>query len=221
MIDQYPLVIQDLNIGFDKSLFANLHLKIKEKEFVTLMGENGVGKTTLIDTLMGYKKQAAGSIYFWGQDFSGNARSQINQKVGWVVSHQEVYPVGLSIEGLFNSIKPLYPTWDSTLESELVNRFKLNLQKKMCHLSLGERSKVKLIKALAFRPQLLILDELTANLSQESKEVILGALLDLFATSKMSVLYISHSKDEALRLSDRVIYLTTSGLKLDKGSQNE
>jgi ABC-2 type transport system ATP-binding protein len=217
---QIPLSVQDLSVGFSKPIFEKLNIEIQEKEFVTLMGENGVGKTTLIDTLMGYRSPYTGIVRFWGEEFSGDLRATINQKVGWVISHPEIYPAGLSIEGLLTSIKGLYSAWDNSLELKLANAFNLDLRKKLTHLSLGERSKVKLIKAIAFRPQLLVLDELTANLSQESKQAILEVLIDLFANSQMAILYISHSKDEALKLSDRVVYLTPSGLSSERGIKN-
>ena len=102
MSNRIPLLIQNLSVGFDKPIFKNLCLEIRENEFVTLMGENGVGKTTLIDTLMGYRKPFRGFIRFWNEEFSEDARAHINQKVGWVVSHHEMYPASLSIEGLLN-----------------------------------------------------------------------------------------------------------------------
>ena len=94
----------------------------------------------------------------------------------------------------------------------LVQRFQLDGSKTLTSLSLGEQSKIKLIKALAFKPDLLVLDELTANLSPDSKQVILQELLDQFSLRTMSVLYVSHSNEEAMRLSDAVYQLTANGL---------
>ncbi len=206
-----PLSINNLSIKIGEDTILNkLSLEIKKHEFVTLMGENGAGKTMLIDSLMGFRKPNSGSIKFFGQELKGNARESINKMVGWVPSHQENYLPGLNVRDFFQSISELYPSWDDGLVKKLGESFQLNFGKKMNYLSLCERSKVKLIKALAFHPQLIILDELTANLSPASKEVILEAIIDLFSSSELSVLYVSHFEDEASKLSDRIV--TLSGL---------
>ena len=128
------------------------------------------------------------------------------------MSYRETYPPFLTVADFLLALRSLYPKWDTTLEAHLINRFNLDISKRLNHLSLGESSKVKLLKALAFRPELLILDELTANLSDESKKTILAVLIDLFSETDIAVLYISHSREEAVKLSDRILSLTPSGL---------
>ena len=208
-----PLALKNITIGHRKPLTASFDLEVAPSEFVTLMGENGVGKTTLIDCLLGLASPLTGEIRFWGKPNSGAYRSVINQSVGWVISQQESYPLFTTIDGLLDSIAPLYPSWNWELCERLCKDFELDTQKRLVHLSMGEHSKVRLVKALSFEPRLIVLDELTANLSPTSKEVLLAALLDMFSAREMSVLYVSHSKEEAVKLSDRVLYLGKGGLK--------
>jgi len=219
MTSSLSLELRNVAVGYKQPLASNVSLEIRPKEFVTLMGENGCGKTTLIDCIMGNLQPLKGQILFWGQENTGPFRVSINQKVGWVISQKENYPLMLTIERFLARIATHYPTWNWDFCNRLCKAFDLDTRKKLFHLSLGEHSKVRLIKALSFEPSLIILDELTANLSPKSKDSLLASLLDLFASREMSILYICHSNEEAIKLSDRIYEMTKNGLRLT-GGQN-
>ncbi|MEK7357106.1 MAG: ATP-binding cassette domain-containing protein [Bdellovibrionota bacterium] len=209
-----PLEIENLSFAYrNKRLFRDVSLTVKSGEFVTIMGENGAGKTTLIDLLVGHLSPSKGKIAFWGEKNSGAARDRIQQKVGWVFAHKEDHAPWLKLDDIASAISPLYPNWNDDLFRRLSADFKLDLKARISHLSSGEASKFRLLKAVSFEPELLVLDELTANLSPGSKDAITSLLLDRFSTGAMSVLYVCHSTDEALRLSDRVLTLSKDGLK--------
>jgi ABC-2 type transport system ATP-binding protein len=201
------LSVNHLTFKTDRTLLNNATLEVYAGKFVTLMGENGSGKTTLVELLMGIRRPVSGEILFWGEKPTLGRRAEINKKVGWVVSARESYPLGISIRAFLEAVSPFYPTWDWELTTRLENAFQLDPSKRLSTLSLGEQSKVKLIKALAFHPKLLILDELTANLSPKSKKSILQTLLALFSEGDMGILYVSHSNEEAQKLSDRILVI--------------
>lgn len=157
-------------------------------------------------------KPVKGRISFFGSEFKGESRRALNNQIGWVLSHREDYPIGLTVGRFLDLHAACRQNWDSQFVEELLTKFQLDIGKKLTSLSLGEQSKVKLVKALAFKPEVLVLDELTANLSPDSKQSIIDALIERFSAGAMSVLYVSHSNDEALRLSDRVFLLTPNGL---------
>ena len=208
-----PLKIEDLSFGYgQKPLFQNVNLELNPGEFVTVMGENGAGKSTLIDCLMGSLAPRGGQIRFWGQSNEGPARKDIQNRVGWVLAQNETHAPWLKIKDIIEAVRPFYTNWNEELFVELAGQFKIDLNLRFGTLSSGEASKFRLLKAIAFEPKLLVLDELTANLSPESKVKMTQILLDRFSTGQMSVLYICHSVDEALRLSDRVFNLTSNGL---------
>lgn len=206
------LSLENLKVGYSKPLFENLNLEINESEFVTIMGENGSGKSTLIKTILGLMKQEEGDIRFWGEVLDEKNHESVFQKLGVVLSGREsgLSPVGIS--DYLKELSKFYPSWDNKLMMKFFLEFDLDPSKKFYQLSLGEFSKVKLIRALSYRPKLLILDELTANLSARSKEVVLKHLIEEFSEHQMAVLYISHFKEEASRISDRVFDLSEKGL---------
>ncbi|MES2963971.1 MAG: hypothetical protein V4760_08775, partial [Bdellovibrionota bacterium] len=129
------------------------------------------------------------------------------------LAHKESHAPWLSVDQVITATSELYSKWNHDLFSKLANEFNLDLKAKIGTLSSGEASKFRLLKAVSFEPRLLILDELTANLSPQSKEAITRLLIDRFSSGEMSVLYVCHSTDEALRLSDRVLTMTKSGLQ--------
>ena len=208
-----PLSLTAVSVGYRHPIATNLDLTVKSGEFVTIMGENGSGKTTLVDCIFGRRSPLSGDIRFWGRENQLRNRKVINSKVGWVISQSESYPLFVTVERLLRKVSLAYETWNWTLCERLMREFKLEPTKPARHLSLGEHSKIRLIKALSFEPELLVLDELTANLSPSSKDAIIAALIDLFSTREMSVLYVSHSNEESIKLSDRIFRMTDAGLQ--------
>lgn len=189
-------------------------LSIARGEFITIMGENGCGKTTFLDCLFGSKQPRRGAMKMVGQVNSPTNRGSINSQTGWVLSGKEDYPVKTTIRRFLDEISTFYETWDKSLESRLLSDFELVEDKKLTELSLGEQSKLKLLKALCFHPKLLILDELTANLSPKSQETIIETIIELFSENNMGVLCISHFKDEAWKMSDRIYEISNQKLKI-------
>ena len=218
MKTELPLAIENVTIHIGgKPLLQNLNLQLQPRQFISLMGENGIGKTCLLETIGGIRKPAQGKILFWGEQMSSHPRQDFYNKVGWVTSTPESYPWGTRVCELFDLMKLIYPRWNQNLALEFGDQFKLSPTKRLADLSLGEQSKVRLLKAISFEPKLLLLDELTANLSPPSKDAVLSVIIDLFSRLEMSILYVCHTQEEAMRLSDRIYELTATAI-LEKRS---
>lgn len=213
MSGRIPLSVTDLcfQIGKERRL-SQVNFDVHEREFISLMGENGVGKTTLIEALLGYQKIDSGKVLFWGQKLERVDPNWFFSRVAFVPSRPERYPSGATVRDLIASVEFIYPTWNQELSRQLLKEFKIQETQVLNSMSLGESSKVRLIKALAFEPEILLLDELTANLSPKSKDAVTAILIDLFATKNMAIVYVCHSLTEALSLSDRVLILESTGL---------
>lgn len=214
MKNQVPLSIEGLSVTEGRRpLICDLSFQVGAHQFVSLMGENGVGKTCLLEAICGVRKFIGGKVHYWGKPIQKYDSSEFYSKVSWVTSTPESYPAGSKIFELFDFVKSIYPHWNDKFARALCEQFKLSPQKKLSELSLGEHSKIRLVKAISFEPKLLLLDELTANLSPHSKSAVLSALMDLFSRTEMSILYVCHAKEEAVRLSDRILELTPVGLE--------
>ena len=167
----------------------------------------------MLEAVVGVRRIASGKILYWGKPRHEYDRSEFFSNIAWVAASPEAYPSGCKVFELLEFMRIQYEQWNGKVADALCENFKLPLDKRLSELSLGEHSKIRLIKAISFEPKLLLLDELTANLSPESKAAVLSALIDVFSRTEMSVIYICHAKEEANRLSDKILELTETGLK--------
>lgn len=208
-----PLSIRNLSIGIGKrQVLSDVNLELHAGEFVSLMGENGVGKTLLLETILGYRKPLKGEIHLWGQPLASSDPTWLHARTAFVSASPEIYPAGAKVGDLLDSLSMSQPAWNRELAQSLLDGFRLNASQPLNGMSLGEGAKVRLLKALAIEPELLLLDELTANLSSEAKNTAVSVLIDIFSRKPMAVLYICHSQDEAFNLSDRVLTLEATGI---------
>lgn len=208
------LELEDVAFKFRRAyLFQGVRLTVRPGEFHVLMGENGAGKTTLLHCLLGLRRPARGKIAFFGKPAQDWDTRELHRLVGIVVAAPEAYAWRLSVGELLRETARFYPTWDHAFAGRLADEFQIGLAKKLQHLSSGEHAKVRLLKALAFKPRLLLLDELTANLSPRSAAAVTRAVIDLMTEQGTAALYISHGVEETRRLSDHVHRLGPNGLE--------
>jgi ABC-2 type transport system ATP-binding protein len=127
-----------------------LDLDVPENAIYALVGPNGAGKTTAIKVLMNILRPSSGRAQVLGmdsQEISGKALAAI----GYVSENQEL-PGWMRVSAFLDYLRPFYPAWDRTLESELVTQFDLPLDRKLRHLSRGMRMKAALAGSLAMNP---------------------------------------------------------------------
>jgi ABC-2 type transport system ATP-binding protein len=100
-----------------------------------------------------------------------------------------------------------YKTWDVKLVEKLIKYFKLDHNKKVSELSKGQGTKVRLITAMAFRPQILMLDEPGAGLDIDSRQVFLRRIPKAVRTGRNSVIISSHHLQDVAKVADRLLVL--------------
>jgi ABC-type multidrug transport system ATPase subunit len=207
-----PLKVENLTYGFRDPLFQNVNFWVAPGEFVTVIAEEAAGKSALIDCLVGNLKPTGGKIEFWGCDNRGFYREQIQQKVGWVISKKESYAPWIRVREYLLATKNLFKIWNEELAQGLMVKLQLDLDKRMSDLTPTDASKIRLIKALAFEPKLLILDEISAGLPKDLRQSFLEIVLDESVTGNKAVLNICHASKDTIEISDRVLTLDRRGL---------
>src|SRR5579871_4072140 len=167
-----------------------------------LIGPSGAGKTTLIRMLMGMSSATSGRARVLGFDTAIQA-DEVHRKVGYVPETPTAYR-WMTVAQLIRFCRTFRETWNDELCQSLLQKFGLDPGKKVKHLSKGTQTKLSLLLALAFEPELLILDEPTTGLDpiirEEFLEPVLGAIRDRGCT----VLFSSHTIEDVERLADRV-----------------
>ncbi len=167
-----------------------------------LVGENGAGKTTLIKHLLGLLKAETGSVRVFGQDPVAHPVG-ILSRIGYLSEHRDL-PGWMRVDELLNYTQSFYPQWDTRYAEELREQFGLDPAQRVRSLSQGQQAKAGLLLALAFRPELLLLDEPSSGLDPVVRRDILEAIIHTVADEGRTVFFSSHLLDEVERVSDHL-----------------
>ena len=167
-----------------------------------LVGENGAGKTTLIHHVLGLLKAEAGSVRVFGLDPVLEPVRVLSQ-IGYL-SEEPDLPKWMRVHELLRYVAAFYPTWDAAYAEKLRQDFGLDPTMKVKHLSKGQRARAGLLAALAYRPDLLLLDEPSSGLDPIVRRDILGAIVRTIADQGRTVLFSSHLLSEVERVSDYI-----------------
>lgn len=167
-----------------------------------LVGENGAGKTTLIKHILGLLKPSAGSVRVFGRD-PANDPAGVLGRIGYLSEHRDL-PNWMRVDELLRYTAAFYPRWDENYAEQLREQFGLDPAAKVKTLSQGQLAKAALLLALAFRPELLLLDEPSTGLDPIVRRDILEAIIRTVADEGRTVLFSSHLLDEIERVSDQL-----------------
>ena len=177
-------------------------LEVPRGRVFGLVGENGAGKTTLIRHLLGLLRPDAGSVSVFGIDPVDDPVGVLS-RIGCLSEDRDL-PDWMRVDELIRYTQAFYPDWDEDYAEQLRELFMLDWRTKVRALSRGERAKAALLCALAFRPELLVLDEPSSGLDPAVRQDILEAILRDVVAEGRTVLFSSHLLDEVERVSDIV-----------------
>jgi ABC-2 type transport system ATP-binding protein len=181
---------------------VELDMRVARGGIHALLGPNGAGKTTTLRTLVNILQPSSGRAQVLGVDSRSLKPAQL-RRIGYVSESQEL-PEDLTIEELLAFVAPLYPSWDQSFAGRLLTRFQIETDKKLRHVSRGTRMKAALVASLAYRPELLVLDEPFSGLDPLIREEFIEGILELSDQEEWTVLLASHDIDEVERLADSV-----------------
>lgn len=183
----------------------DINFHVEKGAFVALVGPSGCGKSTILSLISGLLKPVGGYITFYSDDFCA-------PKVGYMLQHdhllewRDVYHnimLGLEIQ------KTKTPE-NLTLVDELLEKYKLSdtKNKKPSALSGGMRQRIALIRTLATRPDLLLLDEPFSALDYQTRLRISADVREIIKSEKKTAILVTHDISEAVSMADTVILLT-------------
>ncbi|WP_088280641.1 ABC transporter ATP-binding protein [Ideonella sp. A 288] len=203
------------------ALVANddISLELARGEVLALLGENGAGKSTLVSILFGHYEADEGHIEAFGQPLPpGQPRAALAAGIGMVHQHFTLADNLSVLDNVMLGAEPLWRPWSARAAARdrllaAARRFGLTVQPdaRVGSLSVGERQRVEILKALVRGARILILDEPTAVLTPQESEALFDTLGQMVAEG-LSIIFISHKLGEVLRVSHRIAVLRAGRL---------
>jgi NitT/TauT family transport system ATP-binding protein len=185
----------------------NLNLNVKKGEFVTIVGPSGCGKSTFLDILAGLSEPSSGDIFIDGLKVTGPALDR-----GIVLQGYALFPwrtVRQNIEyGL--EIKKIPKHDRKAVSDKFIDLVDLNgFENSFPHeLSGGMKQRVAIARALAYDPKVLLMDEPFAAVDAQTRETLQDELLSIWEKTDKTIIFITHSIEEAVFLADRVAVMS-------------
>src|SRR5881398_1237177 len=171
-----------------------------------LVGANGAGKTTLIRHILGLLRAQSGLVRVFGVDPVADPVAVLS-RIGYL-SEENDLPGWMRVDELICYTSAFYPKWDDAYAEELRQAFALDLTAKIKTLSKGQKARAGLLIALAYRPELLVLDEPSSGLDPIVRRDILGAVIRTIADEGRTVLFSSHLLEEVEQVADHVTMIS-------------
>jgi NitT/TauT family transport system ATP-binding protein len=207
------LQIRELNQSFPRDdgpellVLDHFNLDVSDKEFVCVLGSSGCGKTTLLRLIAGLDTAREGTIFLDGEEMRGP-----NPKVGFVFQEYSLFPwrnvidniaFGLEMKGIPGDERRRIA--ERYLGLVNLSQFRTSFPSE---LSGGMRQRVAVARALTLDPVLLLMDEPFGALDAQTRNMLQNELLEIWEKTKMTIIFITHSVDEAVFLADRIVVLT-------------
>ncbi len=201
------LTIERLSAGYGEAqVLFDIDLSLAAGHSLALLGRNGVGKTTLVNSIIGVTRRRGGRIVLAGRDLSAASPEQrAHAGIGWVPQERNIFKSLTVIENLTAVARP--GPWDMARVFRMFPRLaerKTNLGNQ---LSGGEQQMLAIGRALMLNPKLLLLDEPTEGLAPIIVEELLRALKALFREEGISAIVIEQHARKILELTDDAIVL--------------
>jgi branched-chain amino acid transport system ATP-binding protein len=205
------LALEDVRAGYgDAVVLDGISFDLAEQGSLAVLGRNGVGKSTLLLTIMGYTQLARGRIAWRGRDITREApHRRALDGLGWVAQEREIFP-SLSVEeNLTVAARP--GRWDLTAVYGLFPRLNERRASRGNHLSGGEQQMLAIARALMTNPALLLLDEPLEGLAPIIVEELVAAIRKMIADEGTAFILIEQHAEVALSL-------TADAIVLERGS---
>ena len=201
------LSLQGVRAGYgDALVLHDVSLELPEHGSLAVLGRNGVGKSTLLLTIMGYTQLRAGRMNWRGKDVSRMAphRRALNG-IGWVAQEREIFP-SLSVEeNLTVAARP--GTWDLAAVFKLFPRLAERRRNMGNQLSGGEQQMLAVARALMTNPALMLLDEPFEGLAPVIVDELSAAVKTMLADRRIAIVLVEQHTDIALELTADAIVL--------------
>ncbi|APX96369.1 ABC transporter ATP-binding protein [Natronorubrum daqingense] len=200
----------------------DLSFKLEQGEFATLLGPSGCGKSTTLHAIAGLRDATDGTVYLRGEDVTDVPTNERN--IGFVFQHSALFPHMTAHENITYGLK--MQEFEGRDHDEQAERFLEMVEldghgdHKPTELSGGQQRRLSLARALAYEPDILLLDEPLTGLDRVLRETMRNEIKKIQREVDVTTLHVTHDQAEALSMSDRVIVMN-EGKKEQEGTPKE
>lgn len=177
-------------------------VNVEEGKITCILGINGVGKSTLLKSIMGLIPINSGEILIDGEKIGPEVYNKIS-----MIPDVNVHYRKMTIEETFNFMEIFYKNWDMDKAYRMLEYFKLSKEKKISELSKGNIARVKLIVGFAQNSKYLLLDEPFSGIDLFTREDFIGAITGEFLEEGSSIILTTHEIEEIEHIADNVILI--------------
>ncbi len=193
-----------------RTVVDHLTFQVPEGSVCGFLGRNGAGKSTAIRMMMNLLDPSGGSIRLLGLD-SRRDHTALMHRIGYVSESPVLYE-WMKVKQLARFTSSFYARWNHGRVNDLLDRFAVDREQKVQHLSRGTRAQLALALALGHDPELLILDEPATGLDVLVRRDFLESIIQVIQQEGRTVLVSSHLLHEVERVADQVVIINQGRL---------
>ncbi len=203
MSNDFVIETDGLSRKFGKKMAVNnLSLRVPRGSVFAFLGKNGAGKTTTIRMLLNLLDKSSGDIRVLGLN-PVKDELEIKRRIGYVGDGVAMYD-WMKVREIIWYCKGFYENWDDEFTADLQKKLELDSETRVRDLSRGESAKLALLLSMAYKPELLILDEPTAGLDVVVRRDFLEGIIELIQQEGRTIFFSSHIVHEVERVADWV-----------------
>ena len=208
MIEMKNMSYSFPNVG---NILTDVNLSVESSDIIGILGKNGAGKTTLIDIMMGFRRPSAGKVSLLGSDPAMSERS-IFKEVAYL-SQDVSLKDDISVKDFFEFHKYFFTNYSLDEEKRLMDAFGLDYKSKIGGHSTGQKRRIQIVAALASRPKILFIDEITAVLDPDARFLFFKLIKEINTVHSTSILLATNIVEDLKGRIDRLYFIRNTKLE--------
>ena len=212
------LEVKNLCKAYPSFTVRDVSFNLPEGYILGFIGVNGAGKTTTIKSILNLVRPDSGQVKVLGKDMFSH-EMELKQQIGLMLG-----PVGFyaksKVSRIIDVYKRFFDEWNDGIFRDLLKRFRIDYNKKICELSTGMKVKLGIAMALSHNAKLIILDEPTSGLDPVARNELLSLFQEIVENGERSILFSTHITSDLDKCADYIVFIKDGQLVANDTKDN-